>query len=171
MVLWHAGSSIFIPKKAIASLASHTFLEVSSLDLIWWPDLRWPGTNFSGKVQKWCLITHAKKMVQAAPPPLFFLSSLKNQTGSWHSPTIRAREKRMIEPSMISWTADHNPFQTRKLTRCWTILTSQPGLDQIYIMHIWWSFKQGWLTKKASNKISGKVSSKYVIITQNKKTI
>lgn len=38
------------PSRTVAIAWSQTFLEVGSLDLAWWPDLRWPGVIIFRKV-------------------------------------------------------------------------------------------------------------------------
>ena len=55
--------------KTLTLALLQTFLEVGSLDLVWWPDLRWPEVIFfSQSVRNWCTNSCAKTRRRCAPP-------------------------------------------------------------------------------------------------------
>ena len=71
------------PSKTIVPTRPQTFLEVRSLDLTWWPDLRWPWAQIFRKVaervgDEWC-----KKRRRAALP---FFGPLENRRGVFKHP-------------------------------------------------------------------------------------
>ena len=77
--------------KPVAPVASQTFLEVGSLDLTWWPNLRWPGDNFLGNEWKGWLIRYAKNGGAARR---CFYAMLEKPEGDSQQQPVSARDIR-----------------------------------------------------------------------------
>ena len=84
-----------ILKVSYWSLKNRSYNAITSFfgGRVTWPDLRWPGTKFSGKVRKGWLISMQKTAARSAA---VFSLLLENRKGVLNTPPpIRARVKRM----------------------------------------------------------------------------
>ena len=82
-----SGKFHIYPSKTVSMARPQTFLVVVSLDLTWWPDLRWPGVNICTK----CAYLMSKQLCQIWRR--YVTLSAKNMRGGSIWPPTRAKVK------------------------------------------------------------------------------